>query len=57
MFVFIVTFIIFPGTTNDTYLVFLNGINNEQSWFFLIMVFIFNLCDTTGRFMGGNPKL
>lgn len=56
-FIFLLTFIVFPGTTNDTSLQFMKGMQNYDSWFFLVLVTIFNVFDTIGRYMGGVPKL
>lgn len=56
-FIFFITFVVFPGTTNDTSLQFMKGMQNYDSWYFLIMVMIFNVLDTIGRYMGGTPKL
>ena len=54
--VFIITFVVFPGTSDDTGLKFLRGVSNYASWYNLLMVTIFNICDTVGRFMGGQPR-
>jgi hypothetical protein len=56
-FVFLVTFIIFPGSFFDTKLSFMNGMESEQTWFILIIIIIFNICDTIGRTLGGKIML
>jgi hypothetical protein len=51
MFVFMITFIFFPGVMDHTNLTFLVA----DSWFQLTMFFVFNVSDTTGRYLGGTP--
>lgn len=57
-FVFLVTFIVFPGTTGDTKLMFFKDMDAEKrrAWQGLFMTFLFNVFDTVGRYMGGMPK-
>jgi len=43
---------VFPGVTNSTTLSFIQ----DSSWFNLIMITIYNIGDTTGRYIGGKPK-
>jgi len=57
-FIFMITFIFFPAVVDATNLTFMDKINNnEASWFQLFMLMVFNISDTTGRYMGGLPKL
>lgn len=56
MFCFTITFIVFPGVSCDILLNFLDGAKNYESWLFVIMITLFNVFDTIGRFMGGHPK-
>jgi len=44
-----VTFIVFPGVTAATSLSFISS----RAWFDLVMVSIFNVFDTIGRYVGG----
>jgi hypothetical protein len=53
LFVFIVTFTVFPGVTYHTYLTFLLPLDNDVGWFNLFMATVFNVMDTVGRKMGG----
>lgn len=57
-FVFLITLLLFPGTTADTYFVWINNMHlaNGESWYQLVVVFLFNIFDTLGRFCGGKPK-
>ena len=50
---FTLTFVIFPGVAQDTRFKFLNGRKNEESWFILTTLTLFNLCDTIGRSAAG----
>ena len=54
-FVFLLTLFLFPGTTADTYFNFIVKLNlkNPESWYQLLVVFIFNVFDTVGRWAGG----
>ena len=56
MWVFVMTFIVFPGAMDTTYYNFMTGMSNELSWFFLLNSSIFNIFDTIGRKAGGSPK-
>ena len=51
--IFVITFICFPGLTNDTYFNFLAKVRNSANWFNLSCLILFNLLDTIGRFCGG----
>lgn len=53
--VFTITFIIFPGVTDDTALDFMGGLNPSirADWSGLLFVFVFNIFDTIGRWLGG----
>lgn len=55
--VFVMTFVVFPGGSEFVELNFMQGINNDLSWYFLFMSTLFNVCDTIGRYLGGVPKL
>lgn len=54
-FVFGLTLFLFPGTTSDTEFNFILKLNlpNPESWYQLLVVFIFNVFDTVGRWFGG----
>lgn len=59
--VFFCTFLIFPGVTNNPMFNFLKDNEQANTWKNLIFVFLFNIFDTLGRFLGGkyqifNPK-
>jgi hypothetical protein len=51
----IVTLMLFPGATADSYFNFILKLNlpNPESWYQLLVVFIFNVFDTIGRWAGG----
>lgn len=56
MFVFIVTFITFPGAMDASYYPFLEKYGeNELSWYFLLNSTFFSVFDTIGRKSGGLP--
>ena len=48
-----VTFIVFPGVNCSANLQFIDSF----AWFSLLIVTIFNIFDTIGRFIGGFPSL
>ncbi len=56
MWVFVLTFTVFPGAMDTTYYKFMSGMHNEVSWFFLLNSTIFNVFDTVGRKAGGSPR-
>jgi hypothetical protein len=54
------TFIIFPGTFYISNFKMLDGIEDEEeraSWYSIIIILLFNVFDTVGRFMGGKFHL
>jgi len=57
--VFTVTFVIFPGAFFGSKFYFLDNIakktsaDNENAWYQLIIIIIFNVVDTIGRYTGG----
>jgi len=53
LYVFIITFVCFPGVSFDTSLKMLAGLDSAQSWFIVILNTIFSIADTIGRKMGG----
>ena len=53
MYVFVLTFICYPGLLMDSSLGFLSGIKNYGSWFSLFIQAVFNAFDAIGRYMGG----
>ena len=59
VFIFALTLLLFPGTVSDTDFHFVNNmhLNNTEGWYQLIVVFIYNLFDTVGRFAGGMRAL
>jgi hypothetical protein len=55
-FIFTVTFVVFPGDSIDTkiaFLEFVEPVELRTSWKVLMLILIFNIVDTCGRFMGG----
>ena len=48
-FAFTLTFIVFPAVVQDTALKFMGGWKNEDSWFNLFTLTLFNIWDTVGR--------
>ena len=52
-YVFILTFICFPGLSDDSHFNFLSNIKNEANWYNLLCISIFNGFDLTGRYIGG----
>ena len=56
-YVFVITFICFPGLTDDTHFSFLSTIKNEESWFNLLCLVLFNIFDTIGRWYAGHDCL
>ncbi len=53
LFVFIVTFIVFPAIAFDTNLKMFRGISNSEGWFVLFINTVFSIFDTVGRKVGG----
>jgi solute carrier family 29 (equilibrative nucleoside transporter), member 1/2/3 len=59
-FVFVVTLLLFPGVTNDSYYSFLQSevsAVDYDSWYQLTNVFLFNVFDTIGRWAGRKERL
>ena len=54
-YVFIATFVCFPGLADDSSYDFLAGKDPKGSWYNLISILIFNAFDLTGRYIGGSP--
>ena len=52
-YVFILTFICFPGLSDDSHFNFLSSIDNEANWYNLLCLTIFNGFDLIGRYIGG----
>ena len=50
---FTLTFIVFPGVVQDTNFKFMDGWQNEDSYFILTTLTIFNIWDTIGRTAAG----
>ncbi|CAI2362582.1 unnamed protein product [Moneuplotes crassus] len=50
---FAITFVVFPGTHLSTHFDFLGDSLADKAWFSVIMITIYNLFDTIGRFAGG----
>ena len=55
--VYLMTFIVFPGVSCNVALKFLDGNKQALSWGNLIFSTTFNVFDTIGRKLGGVPKL
>jgi L-lactate permease len=54
--VFFVSFVVFPAVITDQKFEFMQGIHNTDlriGWEMLIYIFLFNLFDTVGRWLGG----
>ena len=49
----LVTFVVFPGVMDATSVGFLTS----RSWFELMIVTLFNVFDTIGRYIGGLPSM
>ena len=50
---FVITFTVYPGVVQDTSLRFLSGTSDEESYFVLTTLTLFNIFDTIGRYVGG----
>lgn len=57
IYIFILTFVCYPGLASDNTIKFLEDLTNYSSWHIIFIQAIFNLCDTIGRYMGGVPAL
>lgn len=57
IFVFILTFICYPGLASANTIKFMEDWTNYPSWHFLFVQTIFNLFDTVGRYAGGVPAM
>ena len=57
VYVFVLTFICYPGLATDDTIKFMENVNNYASWHVLFIQATFNLLDTIGRYMGGVPCL
>ena len=55
--VYSITFLIYPGTLLETRFDFLNNNKSSKAWFNLIMLTLFSIGDTLGRFLGGIFKI
>ena len=53
MLVFAITFLCFPGLSDDSYFSFLHGVRNEANWYNITSLMINSSTDTFGRFIGG----
>lgn len=53
LYVFVLTFVVFPAVAFDTTLKVMAGLNNVDSWVFLTLNTVFSVFDTIGRKMGG----
>ena len=51
--VYVLTFMIFPGVTNNTSISFLE---TDGPWYDIFLVTIFNFFDTLGRYIGGEER-
>jgi hypothetical protein len=55
--VFVITFVVFPGVSLQTDLFFLKKLIDDDgvrgAWNALIFIFLFNILDTFGRWLGG----
>ena len=53
VYVFVLTFICYPGLATDNTINFMSGMNNYESWHVLFIQATFNFMDTIGRYSGG----
>jgi len=53
MYIFVLTFICYPGLAITCTVNFLKDVNNYESWKFTFIQSLFNLNDMIGRYMGG----
>jgi len=56
-FVFVATFIIFPGVFFESNFRFMRGMKSEFSWYIIVILLMFNLMDTIGKNLGGKIHL
>jgi len=56
-FVFLITFIVFPGVFFKSHLNFMEGMKDEIAWYCLGMILVFNVMDTIGRKLGAKFNL
>lgn len=54
---FVITFVVFPGTTLSTKFNFLGSSPKDMAWFSVLMITCFNVFDTIGRFSGGYKQI
>ncbi len=52
LYVYILTFTLYPGVALDTTLSFFSNLPNSRSWFIVFMNTIYSLFDTIGRKLG-----
>ena len=57
IYVFVLTFICFPGLIEDCKIKFMQDVKNYDSWFNLLIQSVFNIFDSIGRYLGGVPAL
>ena len=50
---FTLTFTVFPGVVQDTHFDFMSSWNDEDSYFILNTLALFNVWDTIGRYSAG----
>ena len=55
LYIFVLTFLVFPAVAFDTTLKVMENLNNVDSWVFLTLNTVFSIFDTIGRKMGGMP--
>eukprot|EP00343_Euplotes_focardii_P007156 CAMPEP_0205819138 /NCGR_PEP_ID=MMETSP0206-20130828/1382_1 /ASSEMBLY_ACC=CAM_ASM_000279 /TAXON_ID=36767 /ORGANISM="Euplotes focardii, Strain TN1" /LENGTH=307 /DNA_ID=CAMNT_0053112353 /DNA_START=439 /DNA_END=1362 /DNA_ORIENTATION=+ len=54
---FTITFVVFPGTQLSTTFDFLGNSAADIAWFSVLMITVFNVFDTIGRFAGGSIQV
>lgn len=57
LWIFMMTFIVFPSVSNASSVKFLYGHKQFFSWYNLLFSFIFNVADTIGRKLAAVPAL
>ena len=53
VYVFVLTFICYPGLASDSTIKMIQDVKNYDSWHILFVQAIFNFCDAIGRYCGG----
>jgi hypothetical protein len=57
VFVIFITLMLFPASVTDTYLNLVDSRGLSESWYQLLIIFLFNVSDTSGRVLAGKFDL